>query len=101
MVINIPSMYPDVAKISSNRLVPYYLMSSYLYYDCDKFVLEDTDYDLLCKRLLNEWDKITHMHKHLIDPESLKAGTGFGNQYTNMVKMAAHTWYNEYEKETK
>ena len=50
-----------------NMLVPYYLMSCYLYYECDKNVLSDTQFDTLCKRLLDNWDSINHIHKHLID----------------------------------
>ena len=91
-------LYPNVKEISSNRLIPYYLMSSYLYYDEDKVVLSDNDFDFICKRILDEWDKITHVHKPLVDRESIKAGTGFGNQYTNMIKGAAYAWYNGIHK---
>lgn len=94
------SLYPNINEISVNRCVPYYLMSSYLYYKEDKFVLHDNDYDLLCKRIIKEWDSITHFHKHFIDLDSLKAGTGYSNEYNNRIASAACTWYNDYEKET-
>tara|TARA_R110002153_G_scaffold29711_16_gene91267 strand:+ start:7249 stop:7539 length:291 start_codon:yes stop_codon:yes gene_type:complete len=93
------SLYPNVEEISINRCVPYYLMSSYLYYKQDKSVLHDNDYDSLCKRIIKEWDSITHIHKHFISKESLEAGTGYSNQYTNRIVGAACTWYKDYEKE--
>ena len=42
-----------INEISINRLVPYFLMSSCLYYEHDKAVFEDEDFDYLCKRLLD------------------------------------------------
>ena len=43
-----------IDTLHTKQLVPYYLMSSYLYYHCDKSVLSDGDYDALGKRLLDE-----------------------------------------------
>ena len=79
--------------MSTQQLVPYYLMSSYLYYKKDKQVLTDDEFDTLCKRLLDEWDSIEHMHKHLITKEDLQAGTGYAIEYTNMIIGAAERWY--------
>jgi len=75
-----------------NLMVPIYLMSSYLYYVEDISMLEDYDYDLLCKMLYDEFDNVEHMHKHLIDKDSLRAGTGFNiskDSYPELVKGAA------------
>ena len=82
-----------IKNLSINRLVPYYLMSSYLYYKEDKQVLTDDEYDALCKRLLSEWDNVQHMHKHLITKGDLTAGTGYAIKYTNMIIGAANRWY--------
>ena len=82
-----------IENLSINRLVPYYLMSSYLYYKEDRQVLTDDEYDALCKRLLNEWDNVQHMHKYLITKQDLKAGTGYAIKYTNMIIGAANRWY--------
>ena len=79
--------------MNTQQLVPYYLMSSYLYYKKNKQVLTDDEFDTLCKRLLDEWDSIEHMHKHLITKEDLKAGTGYAIKYTNMIIGAAERWY--------
>ena len=53
-------MYPDINNINPNRLISYYLMSSYLYYYEDKSVLSDTDFDIMCKRILEKWKEIKH-----------------------------------------
>ena len=37
-----------------NMLVPYYLMFSYLYYEKDVSLIEDTEFDKLCQTLLEK-----------------------------------------------
>lgn len=95
---------PNVNEISINRCVSYYLMSSYLYYKGDICILEDNEFDYMCKRLYDEWDNVTHHHKHFIDRDSLKAGTGYELQYNTRIRSAASQWYEdylEYEKKKK
>lgn len=87
---------PNVYEIPINRCVPYYLMSSFLYYKGDKTILEDGDFDYMCKRLYDEWDNITHYHKHLLDKDSLRAGTGYELQYNTRISSAASQWYEDY-----
>jgi len=88
----------ELSNISINRLVPIYLMSSYLYYEQDKNVLEDTQFDYLCKKLYDNWDSVKHMHKHLIDKDNLKAGSGYGIKYTNLIVSSANSWYEQEKK---
>jgi len=88
----------ELHNVSLNRLVPIYLMSSYLYYECDKNVLDDVEFDYLCKRLLDNWNDVRHIHKHLIDKDNLKAGSGYGIAYTNMIMSSAISWYEQSEK---
>lgn len=96
------SVYPNVEKISLARLVPYFCMSSYLYYKKDKQVLSDGDYDLLCKRLLDNWKDVKHPHKFLIKKNDLKAGTGYAiRMYTMMIMSAAELWYQQWQEECK
>tara|TARA_B100001093_G_scaffold340222_1_gene325017 strand:- start:2113 stop:2409 length:297 start_codon:yes stop_codon:yes gene_type:complete len=95
------SLYPNIELISINRCVPYYLMSSYLYYERNDNVLTDIDYDKLCKRIIKEWDNITHIHKPLVDKEMLAAGTGYKVKYTNMIISAANLWLDDWQKEIK
>ena len=72
-----------------NMLVPYYLMLSYLYYKKNISLIEDTEFDNLCQTLLEKYDSVEHMHKHLVSKESLTAGTGYDIVYTNMIKNSA------------
>jgi len=93
------SVYPDLQEIHPNRLVSYYCMSSYLYYEKQKNVLSDADYDTLCKRILKEWDNIEHPHKYKLSKEALKAGTGYTMNYTNLIMDAAEKWLRLWEEE--
>lgn len=85
----------NIETLHINRLVPFYLMSSYLYYKEDRQVLTDEDFDRLAKRLLDNWDKVEHMHKHRISKEDLQAGTGYAIQYTQRIINAAKNWIGE------
>tara|TARA_R110000787_G_scaffold153266_2_gene267127 strand:- start:701 stop:994 length:294 start_codon:yes stop_codon:yes gene_type:complete len=94
------TVYPSITEISCNRLIPYYLMSSYLYYKKDKAVLLDEDYDLMCKRILNEWKYIKHPHKSKVKKTALEAGTGYNiKKYPTITMSAAEMWYTNWEKE--
>ena len=66
-----------VIASSRNMMIPYYLFASYLYYHRDHSLLTDERYDRLCKELAEELPKLRHMHKAVIDPEALAAGSGF------------------------
>jgi len=85
----------NIETLHINRLVPFYLMSSYLYYKEDRQVLTDGDFDRLAKRLLDNWDSVDHMHKHLISKEDLQAGTGYAIKYTQRIINAAKNWIGE------
>lgn len=87
-----------------NMLVPYYLMSAWLYEEggwrtngkCEP-VLSDSDFDHLCKLLDIHWDVITHQHKHLIDRPSLSSSTcyyltGDNVELPNRLIQAACSW---------
>ena len=70
-------------------LVPYYLMHSYLYYVMNEPIISDMEYDELCKELKDKWDSIEHYHKHLIDKQSLGAGTGYQLEYNKRIEHGA------------
>ena len=72
-----------------NMLVQYYLMLSYLYYEQNVSLIDDAEFDKLCKTLLEKLDNLNHMHKHLVSKEALTAGTGYDIVYTNMIKDSA------------
>ena len=72
-----------------NMLVPYYLMYSYAYYKENESLISDTEYDDICKQIIEKWDNITHWHKSLLTLDALKAGTGYNIEYPNRVISAA------------
>lgn len=74
-----------------NMLVPYYLMYSYAYYKENESLIPDTEYDDICKQIIDKWDNITHWHKSLLTLDALKAGTGYDIEYPNRVISAAKT----------
>ena len=70
-------------------LVPYYLMHSYLYYVMNEPIIDDMEYDEICRELKEKWDNVNHYHKHLIDKQSLGAGTGYELQYNKRIERAS------------
>lgn len=76
-----------------NHLIPYYLMSCYLYYVEDSPAITDSEFDELSKKVLERWDEITHYHKDLITKEDLEAGTGYAIQYPLIVQSSARDWF--------
>ncbi len=89
---------PRIWEQNENMLIPYYLMFSYLYYEKNISLIDDAEFDEMCKTLLDKLDTLTHMHKHLVKKESLTAGTGYDIKYTNLIKDSAmrlsNTWKN-------
>ena len=80
---------PRIWEQNENMLIPYYLMFSYLYYEKNISLINDNEFDQMCKTLLDKLDSLTHMHKHLVKKESLTAGTGYDIKYTNLIKDSA------------
>ncbi len=80
---------PRIWEQNENMLIPYYLMFSYLYYEKNISLIDDAEFDEMCKTLLDKLDTLTHMHKHLVKKESLTAGTGYDIKYTNLIKDSA------------
>ena len=75
------------AKIRGNisLSVPLYLMMSYAYYEEDKPIASDSTFDKVSKLMLENWKKIKHPHKKLINLDNLTAGTYLG-KYPTIVK---------------
>ena len=87
-----------VWETNPNMLIPYYLMFSNLYYEKNINLIEDAEFDQMCKTLLDKYDGLTHMHKHLVKKESLTAGTGYDIVYTNMIKNSAMLLSEKWDK---
>lgn len=66
-----------------------YLVSSYLYYQLNRSIITDHDFDRLCNELYAGWGTFTHQHKHCTTRGDMRAGTGYANEYPPMVRGAA------------
>ena len=69
-------------------------MCAYAYYELDKSLISDTEFDLLAKQILEDWDNIIHMHKYLLTKDMLEAGTYLG-EYPNLVRGAVGDYMRE------
>ena len=78
-------------ETNPNMLIPYYLMFSYLYYEKNISLIDDGEFDKMCRTLLEKYDDLEHMHKHLVSKGDLTAGTGYGIKYTEIIKNSAMT----------
>ena len=76
-------------NLTLNQKVSWYLMASYAYYKLNYSLLPDDTYDQICKDLLKDFDKIDHIHKHLLCKLSLECGTGYDLEYPRRVIHAA------------
>jgi hypothetical protein len=56
-------------------LVPWYLITAYAYYILDESLIQDYEFDTMAKELLENYDTISHRHKHLVSKEALAAGS--------------------------
>lgn len=80
----------DIDGLSAARLVPFYLMASYAYYECNDTFMDDQAYDHLCRRLDDEWRLVQHPHKHLVDREDLSATTGYALNFRKLPFIIRH-----------
>ena len=67
---------------------------NYLYYVKDNPEISDFEFDQLAKDILENWNNIQHMHKHLLNKDMLVAGTYLG-EYPNLVKGAVADYIRE------
>jgi len=72
-----------------NLLVPYYIMMAYRYYECDDPIVSDSLFDSTAKKLLKNWENITHYHKDYLNTDMLEAGTYIG-EYPSIVSGASY-----------
>lgn len=80
-----------VERMKDGHLVSHFLLASFAYYHQNESPMTDNAFDLLCKRLLERYDYVTHPHKYLIDKDMLRAGSGYNlrwDDYPTMVKVA-------------
>ena len=77
----------DICDDSINMYIPWYLLAAYAYYEEDSPIISDRLFDLIAKRILENWDQIEHVHKSYITKDMLQAGTYIG-EYPTRIKGA-------------
>jgi hypothetical protein len=75
---------------NKNLLIPWFILTSYAYYEEDKPLLSDACFDSLCKRLSQYYFEIDHIHKDLLldetQGEEIKFHTGHFLKYPERIK---------------
>ena len=72
-----------------NKLVPWYFMACYAYYQCDVSIISDYIFSDICDYLYDKWDDVYHIDKHLINKTNLMYETGKylkETDYPNSIK---------------
>jgi hypothetical protein len=77
VLVNLDAECLWVMGRSPNAAIPWFLMASYLYYHHDISLISDGLYDQMAKAILEAWDELEHMHKHLLTCDALRSGTMF------------------------
>lgn len=95
MITDIEKAYFDAVTDSINMLVPWYLLAAYAYYEQDDPIISDSIFDTCAKKLLENWDSVTHMHKDCITKGDLEAGTFLG-KYPSRIEGALSQLRNAY-----
>ena len=85
----------NLSVVPITKIARHYIMSSYLYYELDVNVLDDFEFNYICKRLYEEYDDINPIVKKHIDRSELVASTGYTLTYTRLMRHAAVMWYEE------
>ena len=60
-----------------NTRVSWFLMASFAYYVCNESIISDALYDEICKWLEENYQTISHQHKHLITPDMWSIGSAY------------------------
>lgn len=81
--------------------IPWFLCTSYLYYEKNESVVSDETFDWLCHEMLERFSSLRHRHKKYVSKEMLEAGTGHTinwDKMPSMIKGGAMDMLKEYYK---
>ena len=88
----------DIKNMHPDALVSWFMIGSYAYYDLNKNVMSDYDFDYLVQRLKDEWDNIKHPHKEFITTTNLESGSGYDIEFPSIVKGATIDYLDHIKK---
>ena len=86
------------AEMPRNLTVPWHLLASFAYYEDDDTIIEDTTFDEMSKYMLENWQKIKHMHKKHITKKDLDAGTFLGKYPSRIPRALKQLRKAEYDR---
>lgn len=81
-----------LVNTNPNLSVPWFLLTSYLYYLHDMSLVTDNSFESMTRVMVEHWNNIAHRHKQLVTPDMLRAGTAFNlleEDYPTITKSAA------------
>lgn len=100
--MNVESKILEVIKNKKfNMLIPWVLILSYGYYIRHDSIVSDTTFDLMMKTLLDNFDEVDHVHKHLITKDDLSAGTMYTLRHDDYPKIVVGAWFQIISKDGK
>lgn len=68
-----------------------FMISSFLYYNLNRSIITDAEYDRLAQEILAGYNTLSHIHKHLVTIDMLEAGTAYNiREYPRMIQHAAY-----------
>lgn len=68
------------------------VMLSLLYYSLDASLVPDTEFDLMCKRLYDEWDDLSPIRQWQLEPREDIRASGFHVKVTTAASYGALAW---------
>jgi len=90
-----------VSELPLNQCLSIFMIASYLYYIRFHSIITDHEFDEISQKLLHNWDDVTHVHKHLVSVDDLRAGSLFNfgeDDYPLIVRGSADMWVREAEE---
>jgi hypothetical protein len=82
-------------KKNKNTCISWWLSASYAYYIRYESLLSDEAYDKMAKYILDNYNSLEHVHKHLITKGMLSAGTAYNLKeadYPLIVKVTTEAF---------
>jgi hypothetical protein len=83
----------EVVARKPSGAIAWFIMASYTYYILDRPIISDGLYDYLAQYIKSNWDQLEHMHKYMIDLNSLESGSLHQyteDEYPRMARGGAH-----------
>lgn len=81
----------DKLNITSDNLVQWVLMCSFLYYVKEDSIISDSEFDSLIEMMKDKWEILNHRHLHLIAKETVKTNSLFNLKSEDYPQIIQHS----------